>query len=68
MQRHSASRSGTIEDEEVTVAEATWGPAEVEGDRPAEVPSAHLGVPLLVSGAGSEVAEETEISLILNTG
>lgn len=66
--RHSAFHWDTLEAEEVTVAEASWVPAEAEDDQWAEVPSGRPGVPLLVSEALSEVAEEAGISLILNTG
>lgn len=66
--RHSASLWDTIEDEEVTVVGATWGPVEAAGDRWAEVPSGHPVVPRLASEADSEVAEEAGISLTLNTG
>lgn len=64
MPRRSASPWGTIAEEVVSGAEASWGPVEAEGGQWAEVPSGHLGVLHLVL----EVAEEDVTSLILNTG
>lgn len=66
--RHSASRWDTIEEEGVSVAEASWGHVEAEGACWAEVLSGHPGVLHLVSEADSGVAEEAGISPILNTG
>lgn len=66
--RHSAFHWDTLEAEGVTVAEASWVPAEAEDDQWAEGPSGRPGAPLLVSEVHSEVAEEAGISLILNTG
>lgn len=50
------------------MVETSWGLAVAEDGRPAEAPSVLLEEPHQVSAAGSEVAEEDGISLILNMG
>lgn len=52
----------------VTVAGASWGLVEAEGDHQAEAPSVLLVVPHQVSEADTEEAEEAVNSLTLNTG